>query len=95
MYCFLCLGNEDVESYIMAINYTSYYVSYSCLGRDANLKCNKPLATLWTRSTNLSAEDFAEARRIIVGLCLNYDTFTSVEHSNGKNKVIVFYLCIF
>ena len=77
-------GQQDKEFNIMTINYTSYFVSYGCLSQDENLKCNKPHSTLWTRSKAMSAVDFAEAKRIIVELCLNYDLFVSVDQSNGK-----------
>ena len=77
-------GQQDKEFNIMTINYTSYFVSYGCISQDEHLKCHRPHATLWTRSKAMSTVDFAEAKRIIVGLCLNYDLFVSVDQSNGK-----------
>ena len=68
----------------MALDYTSFYVEYFCYGQDAKSKCSKPSASLWTRSTSLTPEIFAEARRIIISLCLDYDKFVKVKHSNGK-----------
>lgn len=74
--------NISVTSYIMATDYSAYYVAYSCLGEDGDGRCIKPSASLWSRTTELSLEKLTEAKITIMGLCLNYDDFVKVNHSN-------------
>ena len=82
---FLCFtGTIEVESYLMSTDYESYFVSFSCLGQDEHSKCNKPEVSLWSRSTTIAPEKFANAKIAIMGMCLNYDTFETVEHLNGR-----------
>ena len=68
----------------MDTDYESYFITYSCLNQDVHFKCNKPEVSLWSRSTTIPPEKFADAKLVIIGLCLNYDTFVKVEHLNGK-----------
>ena len=80
-------GTIEVEAYLMSTDYDSYFVSYSCLGQDEQTKCNKPEVSLWSRSTTISPEKFADAQINIMGMCLNYDTFEKVEHLNGSTYI--------
>ena len=83
-------GHIEGESYLMNTDYESYFVSYSCLGQDENSKCNKPEVSLWSRSTTIPPEKFAEAQLTINGLCLNYGVFETVENLNGRTYMYIF-----
>ena len=76
----------------MDTDYESYFITYSCLNQDVHFKCNKPEVSLWSRSTTIPPEKFADAKLTIIGLCLNYDTFVKIEHLNGKSHFYAPYL---
>ena len=79
----------------MDTDYESYFITYSCLNQDVHFKCNKPEVSLWSRSTTIPPEKFANAKLTIIGLCLNYDTFVKVEHLNGKSHFMNHIYCIY
>ena len=68
----------------MGTDYSSYYVEYSCLSQDSSSKCSKPSVTLWTRTLSLESEAYVDARKTVIGLCLNLDDLVNVDHTHGN-----------
>ena len=75
-------GEIQVTSYVLATDYTSYLVEYSCQAQDEHFKCVTPAACIWCRSQDLTLEQLANAKEAVISVCLDYDKFIKVEHSN-------------